>query len=239
MVSAKGGVGKTTVVANLGANLTRMGKNALLIDADLASGNLTYGHLGSRNPSKTLHNLLSGDVPPTKEAVVEAVEKGPGGISLLASGHTLQGFFKSNLEWLPPLISKISEEYEIVLIDTPPGISKNSIIPLRASDGALLVTTPDSQSISDTLKMRTVALLLEQKIIGAVANRVKKGFFSSGGRDVADISTALGTEVLGVIPEDKDIRLASKRGVPVVVYKPRSRASKAFKELSSNLLRKI
>ena len=236
--SVKGGVGKTTIVANLGAIFTKMGKKTLLVDADLACSHLSLHHLGLTEPKTTLHDLLSRGTPPAKEAILEAVDEGPGGIHLLASGPSLQGFLRSNLGWLPELISKASEEYEFVLIDTPPGLSGNSIIPLRASDSILLVATPDRPSISGASTMRTVGLLLDRKISGVVVNKVPSRFLlGRSKRDVTEVGAMLATEVLGVIPEDGNVREALKKRLPVAIYKPRSPASKAFKALSSTLLR--
>lgn len=233
--SVKGGVGKTTIAANLGAIFTKMGKRTLLVDADLASSHLSLHHLGSE-PETTLHDLLSGEVPPTKEAILQAVDEGPGGIHLLASGLSLQGFLKSNLEWLPELISKASKDYELVLIDTPPGLSGNSIAPLRASDSLLLVTTPDQPSISAASIMKTVGLLLDREISGVVANRVPRFFLRRPKHSVIEVGAALAMEVLGVIPEDKNVREALKKRLPVAIHKPKAPASKAFEALSSRLL---
>jgi septum site-determining protein MinD len=233
MTSGKGGVGKTTVTANLGIELAKTEKKVLLIDGDLASGNLAL-HFGLEKTTPALHDILSGKV----KELEKAVQKLPEGVDLLPAGYSLQGFLESNIDLFPHVISEISGQYDIVLIDSPPGVSKHTLAPLRVADGAILITTPELPSISATVKMKVVVGLLERALMGAVVNRVKKPSILGRrrGMKLDELKARVDMEILGIIPEDKNVPDAIQAKRPVVLYKPRAPASKAFKELSKNFL---
>jgi septum site-determining protein MinD len=233
MTSGKGGVGKTTVTANLGLELAKMEKKVLLIDGDLASGNLAL-HFGLERSTPALHDILSGKV----KNVEKAVQKLPEGVDILPAGYSLQGFIKSNIDLLPHVITKISDDYDIVLVDSPPGVSKHTLVPLKVADGSLLITTPEIPSISTTVKMKGVIDLLEKTLVGVVVNRAKKPSLlrRGGGMKMDEVRARVESEILGIIPEDENVSKAIYAKKPVVLYKPRAPASKAFRELSKNFL---
>ena len=233
MTSGKGGVGKTTVTANLGIELAKMEKKVLLIDGDLASGNLAL-HFGLERTTPALHDILSGKV----KDLERAVQKLPEGVDILPAGYSLQGFLESDIGLFPRVISEISSQYDIVLVDSPPGVSKHTLAPLKVADRAILITTPELPSISSTVKMKVVVDLLERVLMGAVVNRVKKPSILGGrGRMKLDeLRARVEMEILGVIPEDENVPNAIQAKKPVVLYKPGAPASKAFKELSKNFL---
>jgi len=233
MTSGKGGVGKTTVTANLGIEIAKREKKVLLIDGDLASGNLAL-HFGLEKTTPALHDILSGKV----KELEKAVQKLPEGVDLLPAGYSLKGFLESNIDLFPHVISEISGQYDIVLVDSPPGVSKHTLAPLRVADGAVLITTPELPSISTTVKMKAVVDILEKALVGAVVNRVKKSSMlgGKGGMGMDELKARVEMEILGTIPEDENVPRAIQAKKPVVLYKPKAPASKAFKELSKNFL---
>jgi septum site-determining protein MinD len=234
LASGKGGVGKTTITANLGVELSRLGKKVLLIDSDLAAGNLAL-HFGLKGPFASLHDILSG----RRRLVEKAIHRMPKDVHLLPSGYSLQGFLRSDINLLPKVIEEAAKGFDITLIDSPPGISKNTIVPLKATDGVLLVTTPDLPSITVTVKVKGVAELLERKICGAIINRMRKLSLLKRRRQMKmeEVEARLGTETLGIIPEDENVWKATNLGKPAVIYKPKTPASRAFKELSLRVSR--
>jgi septum site-determining protein MinD len=233
VVSAKGGVGKTTLAANLGILLSRAGIKVLMVDADLASGDLTQ-HLGGKGGSRGLHALLSSER--VSEEEVNKTLTQVFGVSLLPVVPSLRGFLKAKLELFPSVLAPLKDQYDLLLIDTPPGLNKNSLVPLTESDKVLLVTTPDPVSVSDVSTSRDVAVLLEKNVMGVVINRVRRGFlFGSRQLRPREVTNILKLKGLGIIPEDKAVGESILSKKPVVLYRPRSPASKALRELAGRV----
>jgi septum site-determining protein MinD len=220
IVSGKGGVGKTTIVANLGVALSRLGKSTLIIDADIAMGNLQLFFRLKETPA-TLQEVLSGNAE-----IKDAIHKSPYGVHVIPCGSSLQGFLRCDLEKLDHSISRLPT-YDFILIDIPTGLTKYSLLPLKAAKDTLLVVTPDMASLSTALKLKIAAEMLDSKISGILINKQRRSGIKSD-----EIGTTLGVEVFGEIPNDKNVLKAMDAKEPVVTYKPRAPASKAFNRLS-------
>lgn len=221
IVSGKGGVGKTTIVANLGVALARLGKSTLIVDADIALGNLQLFFRLKETPT-TLHDVLGG-----KAEIHEAIYKSSdGGVHIIPCGSSLQGFLRSDLERLDHSLSRL-QNYDFILIDSPTGLTKYSLLPLKAANETLLVVTPDISSISNALKLKIAAEMMQSKIGGVIINQQRRNGVKS-----EEIGTTLGIEIFGEIPHDRKVLKAMDAKEPVVTYKPRTPASKAINRLS-------
>lgn len=232
IVSGKGGVGKTTITANLGVELSKLGKKVLIVDADIGNSSLGI-HFGLEQAPFTLADLLSG-----KKDVKKAIYRTPEGVEIMPSSLSLREFLKSNIDLLPNIIEKVRDNYDVILVDSPPGINKNSLVTLKVADEILVVTTPDLPSVSGAVKMKGAAELLDRKVAGVIVNRQTKPRLLSlraPAMKIEEIEARLGTTVFGAIPEDKNVPEAINAKKPVVSYKPRASISKAFKQLALKL----
>jgi len=229
ILSGKGGVGKTTLVANLGVLISKAGKKTLLVDTDLAAGNLGF-YFGLKEPKNTLHELLAG-AGDFKSCVHHVGEK----LDILPAGLSIKGFLKADIKNLPTVLKKVPRDYEVIILDTPPGISKGTLVPLKCAKQVIIVTTPEPPSIMATMKVKAIVSMLDKPIVGVVINRARKGLFGKGDRP-SDVAKQVGMEILGTIPEEPGIRESVDAGKPMVLIKPKSNFSKALKEISVKLL---
>jgi len=221
----------------LGILLNRRGIKVVLVDGDLASGDLTL-QLGGKPGTRSLHTLLQSERV-SEEDVIKALST-TYGIPLLPVIPSLRGYLKAKLDLFPSVLSHLKDQYDLVLVDTPPGVNKNSIVPLTESDKVLLVTTPDPIAVSDVSTSRDVAVLLEKNVMGVVINRFRKGFlFSPKQLKPRQIENILKLRGMGVIPEDKAVEESILAKKPVVLYKPRSSASKAFLSLARRVTEEL
>jgi septum site-determining protein MinD len=227
VASGKGGVGKTTITANLGVALSTYGEETLVLDADVAMANLEL-ILGMEGKSVTLHDVLSGDAE-----IEEAVYEGPGGVKVVPAGISLEGLRKIKLDRLENALLKLVENVDILLIDAPAGLEKDALAAIAAAQEMILVTTPEVPSISDALKTKIVANKLGVEITGVVINREMhdKTFLT-----INEIETILEVPVIAVIPDDPEVSRAAAFGEPLVVRNPKSPTSNAIMQLAADLI---
>jgi septum site-determining protein MinD len=224
VVSLKGGVGKTSVVASLGAALSGFGKKVLLIDGNLSSPTLGL-HLNIIDPEKTLHHVLSRKSN-TKDAIYES-----GGFDVMPSSI----FERSEVSplKLKDRIKGLKRSYDIILIDSSPSLDEETLAVMLASDGILVVTTPDHPTLSTTLKAVKLAKQRGTNILGLIMNKVHGMNFDIS---LGDIEDTLEIPVLAVLPYDINVLGALSKMQPSTFYKPRSKGSIEMKKLAGVLI---
>ena len=131
--SGKGGTGKTTVTVNLGTSLALFGRNTYIMDADIGMANLGLA-IGLEDVPVTLHEVLAG-----KANIGDAIYEGPGGVKVVPSGISLQGFQQADPEKLRDVLKDMVDRCDFLLIDAPAGISRDGVIPLAVADDVILV----------------------------------------------------------------------------------------------------
>ncbi|MBN1941120.1 MAG: cell division ATPase MinD [Candidatus Diapherotrites archaeon] len=227
-VSGKGGVGKTSLIANVGVALAKNGFKVLLVDADVAMANLSL-LLGMQSSPITLHDVLLGE-----SNIQDAIYDGPAGCFFVPSGLSLETYRRVDSERLEAVVNSIEERYDFVLIDAPAGIEKNVMSAIAAAKEALIITTPDSPSLADALKTKLVAQRLGVNPIGVIVN-----FFRNEKGEIKpkDISKLLELPVFGIVPEDPEVRKSfmQENVAPVILRKPNSPASLAIKRIAEKI----
>ena len=227
IASGKGGVGKTTTTLNLGTSLAMLGKKTIILDADIGMANL--GLLVGLEKSKiTLHEVLAG-TSTIEEATYDGIEGLPESLKIIPSGLSLKGFQDADIDNLKDVVASIVEDADYVLIDSPAGITKDSVIPLLVADKVLMVVNPDLASLSDALKIKALCEMLDRPVDGVVLNRVTSDKTEI---DKNKVSELLGMNVLETIPDDVNVRQSAAFKSPVVVNAPDSQSSIAFKKLA-------
>lgn len=225
--SGKGGTGKTTVVANLGTALAQLGKKTIALGADVTMANLGL-ILGLEGKKITLHEVLSG-----KKKAKQAVYEGPAGLKVVPCGMSLNGVQKVRLERLKKVVLDLAANADFLLVDSPSGMGHDSITALAVAQEAIFVITPNFASVLEAMKIKRVAERLHVKSPELIINR------ASGERTdlpQKEIESILELPVLGVIPEDIEVKHAIALGEAVVVRSSKAPAAKAFKKLAATLL---
>ncbi len=226
IASGKGGVGKTTVCANVAIAMAQLGKKITLLDADLAMANLGIT-LGMEDTPTTLHEVLAGDAN-----IEDAIYEGPAGLKFIPSGLSLDTFLRVDVEKLKPVVSTLLENTDMLLIDAPGGLGKNVLGAMISAAELLIVTMPDPSALADALKTKLVGNRLNMDILGVVLNMVRGDRSEVSEEEVAVL---LDSEILQSIPYDNNVKRGSVEGKPVIIRNPDSPASKAFRRLGSIL----
>ncbi len=222
VASGKGGVGKTTIVANLGIALSEFGFKTVVIDADIIMANLEI-ILGIKNPPTTIMDVLKDKVP-IEKAIYDAF-----GTKVIPAGITLDGFNEGNLDILKAKLSDLFG-FDFVIIDAPAG--RDAALVMSAGEETLIVTTPEVISISDALKMKILSEKLGAKSIGVVINKRGKKRFEIKNKD---IENTLELPVLGSIPRSEIVERSLIEEVPFIVSEPNSKPSIEIKKIASNI----
>jgi septum site-determining protein MinD len=220
--SGKGGVGKTTCSFNIGVVMHNLGEKVILIDCNMRNSNLAL-HMGAYDVSSTLHDVMENDI-----SLMESIHIHSSGLRFIPSSVPTK---QSNFD-LTRLREKLSDIDYTTILDSPPGTGDDVISLLRLSDEIVVVTNPEIPSITDALKMIQLAIDMEKHVAGVIVNRV------SGKNEVSidSISKVCRAPVIGVIPEDKNVKLSLHKRKPVVLIKPHSPASLAFKSIGHKLI---
>ena len=227
LVSGKGGTGKSVVAANLGAALSILGRKVVLVDADLAMPDLGV-YLGLEKSPITLHEVLAGEA-----TVSQALYDGPAGCQVIPSGLSLSGFSRANPQRLSLVLQELSKDFDVVILDCPPGLSKEGVVPLTAAEEAILIVNPDLAALADAMRVKMMCEMVDTKLLGIVVNRVG---LTKGEVSAKEAGSMLDTTVLAVIPEDEEMRKSTSLKVPLVMTKKESPVSKAVKALARRIL---
>ncbi|AUV80463.1 cobyrinic acid ac-diamide synthase [Salinigranum rubrum] len=219
IASAKGGVGKTTTTAALGATLAAAGHRVAVVDADIGMPNLGR-MLGVSPDGPTLHDVLAGEADP-----LDAVYEGPDGLTVVPGAPALDAYAKADPRGLERVFEALAD-YDVVLVDTGAGLSHDTLFPLGLADAVLLVSTPSTDALGDTEKTNQLAARVGVPVAGLVLTRV-----DTTRVDVEAVAAAVDADLLEVVPEDPSIGTGADEDSPVTPD-PDGPAAAAYRTLA-------
>lgn len=220
VVSGKGGVGKTTVTANIGVSLSQQGEEVLIIDGNFSGANMSQ-HFGLGFQEVSLNDVLQGEA-----YITQAVAKHPAGVSVLPAS-ILE--FSSEAGNLKHSLVEFLGDKDFVFIDAAAGTGEEVQAAVEASDEVLLVSEPELPALTNCLGAKKLAEQLDREVLGLVLNSVREEKAEVNRSDVEDL---VGTEIIGTVPDHKHVREGIALREPVASYKPNSPASKAIEEVA-------
>lgn len=228
IASGKGGVGRSTVTANLGIALSKLKKSTVIIDGALTTPSLTL-LFRLEKVVHTLNDLLSGNA-----SIEDVTYDGPSGVKVMPAAVSLERIRRTPPEKLAEVIKLLPKKTNFVLIDAPGGLRRETMAALRAGKELLVVTTPEVPAVSDAIKTRIAGELFGLKPIGIVVNLVHGNKYELSQNEITNITKL---PVLAEIPYDEEARKALREGEPLIELKPESRASRAVKELAKKIVK--
>ena len=212
ITSGKGGVGKTTTVANIGTGLAMLGKKVVVVDTDIGLRNLDVV-LGLEN--RIVYNLvdvINGSCR-LRQALIK--DKRHPDLCLLPSAQTKDKSAVSP-EQMIKLTDDLREQFDYILLDCPAGIEQGFKNAIAGADKALVVTTPEVSAIRDA--DRIIGLLEANDIhdIRLIINRLRPDMITRGDMmSVEDVTEILAVDLIGTILDDEQIVIATNQGEPL------------------------
>jgi septum site-determining protein MinD len=232
VTSGKGGVGKTTSTAALGAALAQGGERVVVVDFDVGLRNLDLVMGAERRVVFDMINVIQGDAK-LSQALIR--DKRLESLSLLPASQTRD---KESLtgEGVAKIIAELSEKFDWVLCDSPAGIERGAALAMHHADIAVIVTNPEVSSVRDS--DRIIGLLDSKTEKAERGERIEKHLLLTrydpvrAARGdmlkVEDVLEILSIPLLGIIPESQEVLRASNIGSPVTLSAPVSPPGRAY-----------
>ncbi|MBS0640050.1 MAG: septum site-determining protein MinD [Acetobacteraceae bacterium] len=239
VTSGKGGVGKTTSTAALGAALARTGENVVVVDFDVGLRNLDLVMGAERRVVFDLINVVQGDAK-LSQALIR--DKRMDTLSLLPASQTRDKDALS-VEGVDKVIAELREKFDWVICDSPAGIERGALLAMRNADIAVVVTNPEVSSVRDS--DRIIGMLDSKTLKAENGERIEKYLLVTR-YDVAraarnemlkteDVLEILSIPLLGIIPESEEVLKASNLGAPVTLNNPDAAPSRAYYDAARRL----
>ena len=239
VTSGKGGVGKTTSTAALGAALAQSGQNVVVVDFDVGLRNLDLVMGAERRVVFDLINVVQGDAR-LSQALIR--DKRCETLSILPASQTRDKDALTS-EGVARVMEELREKFDWVICDSPAGIERGAQLAMYHADAAVIVTNPEVSSVRDS--DRTIGLLDSKTEKAERGEKIEKHLLltrydpARAARkemlSVEDVLEILSIPLLGIVPESEDVLKASNVGAPVTLSSPESLPARAYFEAARRL----
>jgi septum site-determining protein MinD len=232
ITSGKGGVGKTTTTANLGVALAMLGKRVVTIDADIGLRNLDVV-LGLEN--RIVYDLVDAVEGHCRLRQALIRDKRLSELYLLPAAQTRDKSAVSPSQMIE-LCDQLRPDFDFILIDSPAGIEQGYRNAVAPADRVLIVTTPEVSAVRDADRIVGLIEADQKGPPSLIINRLNLEMIRRGQMlSTEDVVEILAIDLIGIVPEDREIIIATNRGTPVALD-GRAPSGQAFRNISGRLL---
>jgi septum site-determining protein MinD len=239
VTSGKGGVGKTTSTAAIGAALAQSGQSVVVVDFDVGLRNLDLVMGAERRVVFDLINVIQGDAK-LHQALIR--DKRLDNLSLLPASQTRDKEALTG-EGVAKVIAELRDKFDWIICDSPAGIERGAALAMHHADAAIVVTNPEVSSVRDS--DRIIGLLDSKTERATRGERVEKHLLLTRYDPVRaargdmlkteDVLEILSIPLLGIIPESTEVLRASNMGSPITLQSPDSAPARAYADAVKRL----
>ena len=227
ITSGKGGVGKTTVCANLGIILSKSGYRVALIDLDFGLNNLDVALCMEKQAVFDLYDVFCGRCRPKQALMVN--KKFPN-LYVLPS-DSIKSYSNISGQNIKLIMETLEPSFDFIFLDCPAGIDAGFHRAVSAVNEAFIITTPNFASLKDADKVQCILESYKLKYVGLIINRARGDLMLDNKMmSPQDIGLLLKSELLGILPEEDDVFLSNGKELP-----KNSDSRKAYNILAGNI----
>ena len=245
VVNQKGGVGKTTTAVNLTAALTDLGKKVLLCDFDPQANASSGLGVDKRKIKKSVYDTIINDVP-TKDAIVSTPfgDVLPSAADLAGAGVELISVPEPNFR-LKKALEQVKDEYDVIFIDCPPSLELLTLNGLAAADSILVPVQCEYYALEGLSDLMSTMRMVKHRInpqleIFGVALTMFDGRTNFSTQVAQEVRRHFPGKVFAsVVPRNIRLAEAPSHGLPVTTYDRSSRGAVAYKEMASEIIKKL
>ena len=227
IISGKGGAGKTTSAINLGLSINELGKETIIVDANLTTPNVGL-HLGSPIVPITLNHVIS-----SKAKVEEAIYEHESGVKVMPCSLSIGELKSMNHEKLPEITKKLRKIADIIILDSAAGLGEEAKSAMKAADEVIVITNPEISAVTDALKTIKLAEQMDKKVTGVIITRHEGKKWEM---DIPTIRDMLEAPILGIVPEDDSVKESQRLKAGVIYTHPNSKSAKSYRRIARRIL---
>ena len=230
VLSGKGGTGKTSVCAGLATALAASGRRVLCIDCDVGLRNLDISLGLSDTPCLSFLEVCRGDYT-LNQAVVHPLYPS---LSFLTAPMNC-AIESVDIASFGEMVHEARKVFDYIFLDTPAGVDAGFRLTSAFADRCILVTGPGPAAVRSARRVGDLLELMGKTNVRLIVNRVDRKMVSAMSVTIDDVMDDAGLPLLGVVPEDLQVTLAAALGSPLLNYKPRGAAAKAFRRIANRI----
>ncbi|MBI4177220.1 MAG: P-loop NTPase [Candidatus Aenigmarchaeota archaeon] len=223
--SGKGGVGKTTTAVNLGIALTKLGKSVILVDSNVNTPNVSL-HLGMNFTPFTIQDIIENQT-----YIPQALYIHESGLRVIPADFSLKDRHVDISE-LKNHMHKLAGESDYVIMDCAPGLGPDARAAIEACSEFLIVTNPETPAVADAYKTYKSIKGMNGKVLGLVVNKVNNDAYELQSGEIEDF---FNENIIGIVPEDRNVRASIQDRKPITIYRPNSKAARAYRKLAMQI----
>jgi septum site-determining protein MinD len=229
ITSGKGGTGKTTTAVNLGAALNKFDEDVVIVDTNIMTPNIGL-HFGAPIVPVSLSHVLKKNAD-----LEEAIYEHESGTKIIPSSLSIEKIEKGDKKELRKISKKLKKLSNHIILDSAAGLGPEAEMAIISADEAIIVTNPNTLSVTDALKAIKTAKKNRKEVKGVIITRVKN---KKSEMSLEEIKDMLEVPILGVVPEDDAIDEALSKKNAVIHTHPKSKAAKSYLDIAAKILGK-